>query len=153
MDANPGLRAWTPEDRARIWSPGRGTAKTRTSRVELAQYVRSITDDGRVVAQFMLAVMSGKKIKMGKGNVTPSLRHAMAAAEWLANRAFGLPKESIELVDGDTRAERMTLLASMSAEDREQLRALMVRAIEARTMATPPAVTPAPAHAGDAAAP
>lgn len=128
------LRPWQPEDRTYRGNPKRNP---------LRHYIRQQTLDGREMADFMLGVLRGEPIlksRLAKRDRIPSLKARMYAAEWLADRAFGRPKESVEITEGDgTRAERRTLIAAMSPEDREALMALLRRAIEAQTPAPPPA--------------
>lgn len=131
------LRPWTPEDRAARHAPKR-------HHLTLTRYIREITNDGHEMADFMLGILRGEPIKnprLDQRARYPGLRARMAAAEWLADRAFGKPKEHLELTEGEgVRAERQTLIAAMTPEDREALMALLRRAIEAQT---PPAPLPA----------
>jgi len=130
------LRPWTDQDR-RLAIPAHRSPQTTSARRDLSQYVREQTKNGQEIADFMLAILRGHQVKVGGRNRYATLRHALVAADWLANRAFGLPKEHIELTDETTtRAQRLTLIASMSEEDRATLRALMVRAIAARAEAS-----------------
>jgi hypothetical protein len=131
------LRPWTSSDRA-----VRGTAHVNPKRRSLVHYIRSRTDDGREMADFMLAVLRGERLRIP--GVPPTrarsanIRLRMQAADWLANRAFGFPKESLEVTDGETRQERLTLLASMSDDDLAALRVILLRALEARAQSQSP---------------
>lgn len=138
-----GLRPWTAEDRAH-----RGRPKLFSHLpVSLIRYIRTQTFDGQEMADFMLLVLRGGPIKqahLSKKKSFPSLRDRMEAANWLTNRAFGLPKETIELTESeDTRAARQTLIAAMSEEDRAALKAILLKAIEAQATTEAPPV-PAP---------
>ena len=50
-------------------------------------YIRKRTKDGRVIADFMLAVMQ---------DATRKIDHRMEAAAWLADRGFGKPVQTLE---------------------------------------------------------
>ena len=108
-------------------------------------YIRAQTDDCKEVANLMLGIMRGQPItdpSLAKKRRYPSIRDRMQAADWLTNRAFGLPREFVEITEGaEARAQRQTLIAAMSPEDREALMALLRRAIEAQA---PPALPSAP---------
>lgn len=131
------IRPWTAEDRAQ-----RGSGRQR-----IAKYVRDHTKDGQEFVDFMLRIMRGESFRQrDRGHtrsVVATLPLRFAAAEWLANRAFGLPKEFIEVTEGDgpTQAERRTLIAAMNPEDREALRTLLLRALDAQTAPGPDAVS------------
>jgi hypothetical protein len=133
--ASTGIRPWTDADRAARFGDNRGK-KVQTARVALSQYVRALTQDGHEIADYMLKIMRGEKVKCGGRWKYPTMRHGMAAADWLANRGFGMPRETIDLTTEDPRAERLTLLSALSAEDRDALRAILQRAVAARE--TPP---------------
>jgi hypothetical protein len=131
------LRPWTHADRA-----VRGTPHVNPKRLSLVKYIRSRTDDGREMADFMLAVLRGEPLRIPgvrRNRVrSANIRLRMQAADWLANRAFGFPKESLEVTDGEARQERLTLLASMSDDDLSALRVILLRALEARAQAHDP---------------
>jgi hypothetical protein len=132
------LRPWTKSDR-----DVRGTVHVNPKRLSLVKYIRSRTDDGREMADFMLAVLRGERLRLpglppARAHARPNIRLRMQAADWLANRAFGFPKESLEVTDGEARQERLTLLASMSDDDLSALRVILLRALEARAQAHDP---------------
>jgi hypothetical protein len=135
MPVTTGLRPWTDADRAARFGSSAGK-HTENARYSLSRYVRSRTRNGHEIADYMLKIMRGERMKVGGRRLYPGLRASMLAAEWLANRAFGLPRETIDLTSEDPRAERLTLLSALSAEDREALRAILQRAVAARE--TPP---------------
>ena len=51
------------------------------------QYVRAKTNDGRTIADFMLAVMNDTNLKLDQ---------RMEAATWLADRGFGKPAQLLQ---------------------------------------------------------
>jgi hypothetical protein len=126
------LRPWTDQDRRLTLQRLPHGAKVQTPRHDLASAIRAQTQNGEEIIAFMLAILRGRTVKIGGQTRKPSVRHALVAAEWLANRGWGMPREFVELTEGETRQDRMTLIASMSDEDRATLRDLMVRAIAAR---------------------
>ena len=99
------LRPWTAEDRAKRWHHG--------PRVRLSTYVRQHTHEGQELVDFMLRVLRGEHVE-GLDRV-PRMRERLFAVEWLADRAFGKPKEHLEVEDGDTgtREERLMLIAAI----------------------------------------
>ena len=94
---------------------------------------------------FIGIVKIGSKVKngpSGRGHgkpPRPSPELRVRAAEILLDRAFGKAKEILELQGDDAaaRQERLTLIASMSQDDRDALRALLLKALEARAQAPP----------------
>lgn len=133
------LRPWTAEDRAARFQP------FRTHTTALVKYIRAQTEDGKEMADFMLAVLRGQKIKtpgLNGARRIPSIRDRMSAADWLANRAFGMPKESVEVTESENaRQERLTLLQTLPSEARQAMRAILIEALEAEAR-VPPQIAP-----------
>lgn len=130
------LRPWTPEDRAHRGQP------FRNAQTVLIQYIRHQSKDGAEMVDFMFAVLRGETIKapgLKRKRAVPTIRDRMHAADWLANRAFGLPKETIEVSDPEgARQERLTLLAKLPSEARQALRAILSEALAAQALAPRP---------------
>ena len=93
------MPAKKPRGRGRRFGEGQPT--NRGGRPKgLMQFVREQTNDGREVADFMLQVFRGEKIKrsvadLGEVELSPSLEERIDAAKWLADRGFGKPTQTL----------------------------------------------------------
>ena len=65
----------------------------------ISKYVRGLTDDGTMLAEFMLEVLQGKH--------GANLRDRMSAATWLAERGFGKPRPTEERTTDDPIEEML----------------------------------------------
>jgi len=114
-----------------------------------AAHIRQETGFGREIAAFYLAIMRGEPIKMpeklirrGRNGrkliatayIRPTLDQRIDAAAWLADRGWGKAKETIELTGEASPAQRLELLRRLSEPERDQLRALLQRALEPPTV-------------------
>jgi hypothetical protein len=126
----------------RRWQPGEsGNPRGRGSdKLMLAAQIRRISQDGREMIDFLFAVMRGEPMPLpGKNGRNspgwpqrPGLWLRMRAAELLIERAFGRVHAAIlepEDDDSTARQERLTLIAAMSQEDRDALRALLMKSM------------------------
>jgi hypothetical protein len=114
------LRPWTADDRAR-----RVGGHANHPRIRLSQYIRAQTHEGEELVDFMVRVMRGEHVE-GLGR-KPRMRERLLAIEWLADRAYGKPREHINLEDGSslgTREQRLLLIAAMPDEDRALLKTI-----------------------------
>ncbi len=80
--------------------PGRPRGSRNRAPIGFAAYVRDSTLQGHELVDFYLAVLRGDKNVLAK---PPRLRDQMQAADWLANRGFGRPSQTIEA--GETLAQ------------------------------------------------
>jgi hypothetical protein len=135
----------------RRWKPGfsGNPAGRKPSFLDLAAQVRHVTSNGTELAEFLLAVVRGEAIPVSPSGRTaqpqrPTLAHRLTAVEMLLNRGWGRARETLELL-GDSPAQqqqmRRALLASLTDDERAELRTLLTRAI-ARTAAAPEAAMP-----------
>ena len=88
----------------------------------LTRHIREITGEGAELVNFMLAVFRGdvSQIPNGKARLPNiDLRDRIAAATWLADRAFGRPGQVL-----DDAAPEMPIGYDLSALTLEELRAL-----------------------------
>ena len=132
-----------------------------------AAHIRHQTGMGREIAAFYLAIMRGEPIKMpGKilrrgrngrkllvSYVRPTLDQRIDAAAWLADRGWGKAKETIELTGEASPAQRLELLRRLSEPEREQLRGLLQRALEAQNGNATPDTIPAQTLGADVVEP
>lgn len=136
------LRPWKPGESGNPRGAGVHTLK-------LAAQVRQISDGGREMIELLFSVMRGEPLPMAgrtpKGRrhgppLYPSPELRVRCAEILLDRAYGKAKELIELVGEDAEAaqqQRLTSMAALTQEEREQLRALLQRGLERAARAGP----------------
>jgi len=104
----------------------------------LAKYIQQQTQDGRDLADFVLAVARGQEIPtnyIGKKDGLPVVhRPTLSDRQWainfLANRGFGKPLETIEVAD-ITENTRTLTQADLDAMDPIQLKAVEALLLEA----------------------
>jgi hypothetical protein len=134
------LHKWQPGVSGNPLGQGRG-------RVTLARYIRQRSQDGQVYIDFLTAVMNGEALPFPGRNgrqaagppPRPNIDQRLRALEMLLDRGWGKSKEVLELHQDDhaARAQRLTLIASMSQEDRDTLKRVFQKAIEAQNRAAP----------------
>jgi DNA-binding MarR family transcriptional regulator len=133
------------------WKPGQsGNLDGRSiSLVNLAMQVRRLTRGGAELIELHLAIARGELIPVaGRAQgQRPNLDQRMQAAEWLASRGWGKAKEVIELAGEASPAQRLELLRRLSAEDRDQLRAILTRALNGASVPASDDTDDAPALA------
>jgi hypothetical protein len=114
-------------------------------KLKLAVQIRRISQDGQEFIDLLFSIMRGEPLPLPAtlrhGRAVgrpprPTIDQRLRALEMLLDRGWGKSKEIIELVDeGAARQERLTLIASMSDADRETLKTIFSRTIEARVRA------------------
>jgi len=97
----------------------------------MAKVIRETSGSGAELAAFFFAVMRGQSIPLRDRarSQVPNLEQRMAAAQWLADRGWGKAKETIELSGEASPEERLALLRRLSEDERETVRAILMRAM------------------------
>jgi hypothetical protein len=114
------------------WEPGTSGNPLggAISALGLAAEVRRRTQNGRQLVDFYMNLLEGRPIERpGRRALTPNLDHMVVAANWLSDRGYGKPKETLEVMDQSSQTQRLELLRRLSDSEREQLRALLQRAL------------------------
>jgi len=105
------------------WQKGQsGNPSGRRDR-GLVAYIKEQTGDGREIIDYVLSVLRDERA---------STRHRLQAAEWLSDRAFGRPRQEVELRT-DEDSERHARLAALSPQERAELRVELLRRLEEET--------------------
>jgi hypothetical protein len=60
--------------------------------------VRGETRDGQVLANLMMDIMQGRRVRVGDTTRRPTLTERMQACTFLADRAFGKPLSMLEMM-------------------------------------------------------
>jgi hypothetical protein len=96
----------------------------------LAAEVRRRTHNGRALVDFFMNVLEGRPIERpGRRPLTPNIDHQIVAANWLSDRGYGRPKETLEVLDQSSQTQRLELLRKLSDDERAQLRAILTKAL------------------------
>jgi hypothetical protein len=116
------------------------------SLVNLALEVRRARRGGRELVELHLVIARGELISVAAAHRASArnLDQRMQAAEWLASRGWGKAKEVIELAGEASPAQRLELLRRLSDEDRDQLRAILTRALNGASVPASDATDGAP---------
>jgi hypothetical protein len=116
------------------------------SLVNLALEVRRARRGGRELVELHLVIARGELISVAAAHRASArnLDQRMRAAEWLASRGWGKTKEVIELAGEASPAQRLELLRRLSDEDRDQLRAILTRALNGASVPASDATDGAP---------
>jgi hypothetical protein len=64
---------------------------------------------------------------------SPNIDHQIVAANWLSDRGYGRPKETLEVLDQSSQTQRLELLRKLSDDERAQLRAILTKALNGTT--------------------
>jgi hypothetical protein len=110
----------------------------------MAKFIRETSGFGVELATFHFRILRGERIQLRDRERphTPTLQQRMDAAAWLANRGWGLAKETIELTSEATPAQRLELLKRLSDSERDLLRSLLARALERESASNASATAP-----------
>jgi len=122
---------------AHRWKPGQSgnPSGRRPGYVKLALALSSQTDDGMEVVRFALAVMRGETVEPPSGKAKKprkkkwSERSRIWAAEWLADRLWGKPRQVVELETSAPKVE--TNYDALDERDLAELDRIMTKAIVA----------------------
>ena len=136
--------ARTPRDSVRTrglipWQPGTSGNPLggSISALGLAAEIRRRTQNGRQLVDFYMNLLEGRPIERpGRRALTPNLDHMVVAASWLTDRAYGKPKETLEVMDQSSLTQRLELLRRLSDREREELRGLLAKALNGGTPGT-----------------
>jgi hypothetical protein len=114
------------------WRPGESGNPLggSISALGLAAEVRRRTHNGRALVDFFMNVLEGRPIERpGRRPLTPNIDHQIVAANWLSDRGYGRPKETLEVLDQSSQTQRLELLRKLSDDERVQLRAILTKAL------------------------
>jgi hypothetical protein len=94
---------------------------------------------GRGTRPFYFAVLRGEAIPLpGLGRTQrPTLDQRLTAAQWLGDRGWGRAREIIQLAGEATAEERLAILKRLTEAERETLRTILTRALDAPATAPP----------------
>jgi hypothetical protein len=88
------------------------------------------------LVDFYMNLLEGRPIeRAGRRPLTPNLDHMVVAANWLSDRGYGRPKETLEVTDQSSQAQRLEILRRLTDDERKQLRAILERALHHGTSA------------------
>jgi hypothetical protein len=107
--------------------------------VTLATMIRRTSGEGAELAAFYFAVLRGEAIPLpGLGRTQrPTLDQRLTAAQWLGDRGWGRAREIIQLAGEATAEERLAILKRLTEAERETLRTILTRALDAPATAPP----------------
>ncbi len=118
-----------------LWQKGQcgNPGGVRKAVAQLRDRIAELTRDGQDILEFMNKVMRGNDPDMAE----PRIR--FAAAEWLGDRFFGKPKQTVELQPGPAQPEAPAspplrdLLMALDEKDRGDLERILTNFERARS--------------------
>lgn len=94
---NPNLKA----------GPGRPKGSKNKAPIGLAEYIREKTRNGEELVDLYVSIARGTKLDGTKR--APTTQDRAYAAGWLVDRAFGRPKQSVDIGTTEAMAELLQL--------------------------------------------
>lgn len=86
---------------------GRPKGSKNKAPIGLGQYIREQTRDGAEIADLFAKVFRGERPENARKD--PDLQDRMYAGNWLAERGFGRPKQSVDIGTTEAMAELLQL--------------------------------------------
>jgi hypothetical protein len=135
------VRSGPRTEHLKPWRPGqsgnpRGGASPLLS---MATMIRRTSGAGAELVAFYFGVLRGESFPLAGATrrQRPTLDQRLEAAAWLADRGWGRAREVIQLAGESTAEERLAILKRLSESERETLRAILTRALDAPATAPP----------------
>lgn len=87
-------------------SGGSVTMTKKASNAKLSSVIRTLTQDGELLAEWAFMILSGKSIRLESGSkLTPTMKDMRWAIEWLSERGFGKAREIVEVTRDDVESD------------------------------------------------